>query len=385
MVIQPSGTGKGAGFSIPIKLCNELGLKVVTLTQTSDAGAIGSYGQFDTEVNVQRMTEGTFMNADIITMEEASTLFDFVSEVSEMTLTYFQINMNSLWDESDRIGKNLAKGSIDFKSHFSSLLTTYKPKHIYSAFVSRGFLQRMVLIPRDIDFEWRRKVLDIAVNKMIRGNNGNDPDKLLDSIAHRVDILRDFYDYKYPYEIGISKEGAILAKELTEKFLYYMSESTPHAREKLEEFTHRLFELILRFAVHHAMLNLKEEVDRNDINYARQRLFLVWKKTVRFIEELLEYSTKDKIKRNALLSKIITTYKTLKLNKELKQKGYVVGEKIHRRTFVKYLQRTWQCSYETASSRLSNFEQDLGSAQNNWFMKENIKGVDYVRLLKDIK
>ena len=101
-------------------------------------------------------------------MEEASTLFDYSSEFSRKNLTYLQIGMNPLDDESCEISKKIGsvEDAIRFKPHCSFLLLTYLPEKFVHALVTRGVIPRFVTLIQDVTLEERLKVVDIGIDKL---------------------------------------------------------------------------------------------------------------------------------------------------------------------------------------------------------------------------
>ena len=117
LLIKPQGTGKGAGYGFVKKVAEEVGLKFQSLTESTDAGLIGT---IDSDGNI---IEGLLATADIVGMEEASVLFDLTSDFSKKNMTYMQITMNPVTDSSCYISKKLGSQLIEFRPHASFLLS----------------------------------------------------------------------------------------------------------------------------------------------------------------------------------------------------------------------------------------------------------------------
>ena len=97
LLIKPQGTGKGAGYGFVQTMSNKLGQDFQSLTESTDAGLVGT---IETKGKESTVVDGLLKSADVVGMEEASVLFDYVSDFSKKNMTYMQICMNSIYDDS---------------------------------------------------------------------------------------------------------------------------------------------------------------------------------------------------------------------------------------------------------------------------------------------
>ena len=373
LLIQPSGTGKGAGYGFFVKLAEDLGLKVEELTEATDAGLVGTIDHFDYHNNRWVITEGLMKDADIIAMEEASTLFDFSSDFSKKNLTYIQIATNPLFDASCKISKKIGNAYIQFKPHCSFLLLSYKPDRLEEAILKRGFIQRFITIFREVDLTERLRILDAA----IEGINAIPEEEFkmkYDSLVRRLKVLQRIYGRKEtPFEI--KEDAKLRLKDVTVELLEMIKEASKKARVKLEEFSFRLYEILTKLAIHHAILCLKDSVDIQDVIYARNLYKPIWRSTIFYVEDLLEPKPVERSKEHRRILTTIDEYKTL-----LKEGKYVKNEVyVRRKILVDRLKDRWDVSSVTASTRLKELESD------GWFERRYFGSIPYVRLLRDVR
>jgi len=377
LLFQPSGTGKGAGYSLIVKILKELGMNVVSFSESTSAGLIGTYDHFDETQNKWIMKEGELLSADVVAMEEAGTLFDNINQYTSMNMTYMQQTMNSIYDESSKLEKILGGGKIEKKSHASFLLMSYLPQNIYEVLINRGFLQRMTVLWRNINFDERQLMLDYAVQKMINESKipwtelWNKKREKIYSIVKRLQILRDFYGDDMQ-EIPIDGDAIELAHEYIKQLFDAVGVPSPFIREKIDEFYHRYFEMLLKYAVHYAIINLKDKVEKTDVASAFLDIIRpIWEKNIVFIEYLLTTDYKKAFYYRQFLDSAIIVYTNLS---QKSGSMYIPYDK-----FIKTLQDQWNCSKPTVKSRLSTFM----SSTNKHFEVKEIDNVPYIKLLRN--
>jgi len=381
LLIQPSGTGKGSGYNLIIKILKELGLNVVSFTEATSAGLVGSYDHYDEIQQRWIMKEGELLKADVIAMEEAGVLFDNINEYTSMNLTYMQQAMNSIFDESSRIEKILGGGSISKKLHASFLLMTYLPQNIYDILIRRGFLQRMTVLWRNITFDERKLMLDYAVQKMINESDIHWTEvwrrkrEKINSIVKRLKILKDFYGDEMQ-EIQIEKDAVELAHEYIKQLFDAVGVPSPFIREKIDEFYHRYFEMLLKYACHYAIVSLKEKVEKQDVADAFLDIIRpVWEKNIVFVEYLLSSDYKKTYYYRQFLDSAIIVYTNL-LQNYGDENGYIPYD-----IFVQMLQDQWLCSKPTVKNRLSLFM----TSTNKYFETADVDNMKCIRMVKQVK
>lgn len=382
LLFQPSGSGKGAGIGFIIKICQELGLDVVSFTESTSAALVGSYDHFDEDKNEWIMKEGDMLKADILAMEECGPIFDAVNEYTEMNMNYMQQAMNPLYDESSRIQKKLAGGDISRKPHCSFLLMSYIPRNIKSVLVDRGFLQRCTVNWNDIDYRERRLTLQFAKQKMMAECDKDwteiwaEKRQKFRSIVRRFQILRDYYQDEMQ-EIPLTKKAIENAHDYVGRLFETTQSPAPFVRQKLEEWMHRLFELTLRYSTHLALAKLKEEVTQKEVGQAYTKIIRpYWVKNVSFIEHLLAADEEYIYYRQFLESSVII-YKMLQ--KRLK---YKKGIPYH--VFINKLHDQWNVIKRTVKNRLKRFIITEGGEKYGYYKIYKDGGNKFISLEREI-
>ena len=387
LLIKPQGTGKGAGYSFVDKMARRLGIEFQSLTESTDAGLIGTTR---TEGNQSVVVPGLLQTADILGMEEASVLFDYTSEFSKKNMTYMQITMNALEDSSCKIDKQLGGELIEFKPHASFLLMTYPPDRLVDKLLKTGFIDRVIPIFEDVTLQERLEV----IKKMTENINVSTKESYLqyfESVAKRLEIIIKKYEKtKTCITIPDNIHGIMLP--IIEEFAMKILDASPKAREKLEHFISRLYENLLKLAIHHALLCRREVVEVGDVLYARLTYMPIWRNLIISIESLLIISGEERMRHNRTIRTSIEVYnKILKQGKDPIVKGNVW---VRRLSMLNELQGLWDnCSLETADNNLRKLEvlpefekSKMAQYEKDKFFKRRYIGTTaYLKKIKDIK
>lgn len=440
LLIRPSGAGKGAGYGFFCQLAADLGLQNEKLSESTSAGLSGT-GTINQKGEVE-INDGLMKYADFISMEEAATLFDYDTTFSKQNLTYLQIAMNPLDDASCEIIKRIGSipEAIRFKPHCSFLLLTYVPDKFIDALIKRGVIQRFVTVMQDVTLEERIDILDKAINRLNSEKVSSFEEEYQSLLLRLKIIIRKFQamskepaqknlvldEEKFPKSITRSISGKVdeeTAKKITlvvqkelekinnpviggfrfeinqaskdalqqtiHEFVEYIKDATPSSQEKLQEFVHRVYEILVRLSIHHAILDLRTCVEAKDVIYARKIYQPIWKSIIYNVEDLLVPSSSDRVKMHSTILKSIEVYKRLA---EEQPKGHIAYDKaggiwIRRATLIQYLQPLWDnCSSVTANKRFSKIEttniQDTN--KNKYFLMKSVKGVPYVKQIQEV-
>jgi len=384
LLIKPQGTGKGAGYGFVDKMAKRLGIDFQSLTESTDAGLIGTTRA---EGGSTVVVPGLLQTADVIGMEEASVLFDYTSEFSKKNMTYMQITMNALEDSSCKIDKQLGGELIDFKPHASFLLMTYPPDRLVDKLLKTGFVDRVIPIFEDVTLEDRLEVIK-KMTENINKSTKESFEKEFESIAKRLNTIIAKYQ-KGKTVINIPENIHEIMLPIIEEFAMKVLDASPKAREKLEHFISRLYENLLKLSIHHAILDRRNTVEVSDVLYARLTYIPIWKNLIISIESLLIISGQERMRRNRTIRSSIEEY-----DRQLKLKKYTKGDWVRRQTMVQNLQGKWDnCSLETADNNLRKLEllpefEKSRVAQyekDKFFKRKYIGNVAYLKKIKDIK
>lgn len=361
LLIKPPATGKGAGFTVCKELSEKVNLAFQALTLSTEAGLAGTkiYDQAEKE---EVIVDGLLKTADIIGMEEASVLFDLASEFSKTNMTLMQITMNPLWDTSCTISKRLGTQLIEFKPHASFLLTSYPPSNLADKITRTGFLDRMITVFEPVSLEQRLVTLrEMAEKSNIPEDDINaKKEEVFETIAGIINFFK-----KGEHCIIIPKDVDSTLLYIIEEFAIKVLDASPKAQEKLEHFVTRLYDILKRLAIHHALFDLRTTVKTEDILYARRIYLPIWQNLIINIESLLIIDPTEKVRKNKIIIQSLKEYdRLLKEGKYVKQKVWV-----RRLSMLPGLQQQWDsCSKETASNNLSQLEKSKGYSRE-WFQK----------------
>ena len=386
-LIKPQGTGKGAGYGICIEMAKRLGLNFAPLTESTDGGLAGSK-KYDPSKKEDVVVDGVLKEADIVGMEEASVLIDMSSEFSKKNMTYMQITMNPLEDKSCHIQRNLVGTKIDLDPHASFLLMSYPPDKITDKIIKTGFMDRMVVIFEDVTLAQRLE----TIRKIIEKSSQTEDEKRINKkkkefVMQRLEIIvKKFQKKELTYDVPKEIHESIL--QCIDEMSMMILDASPKAREKLEHFTSRLYDILVKLAIHRAIIGLRTKIRISDVLYARMIYLPIWKNLIVSVESLLIVSPEERYRRSHIKSCSIKIYNVMK------KKGYHMrGNYARRRTIVKKLQPMLDnCSRETADRALLKLEQtpDMYGKftkvskyeKGKIFKRRYIGDVAYLKLLK---
>lgn len=401
LLIRPSGSGKGAGYGFYADLATELGFNNQLLTESTDAGLVGT-AQINPQTREPELMPGLMVDADLISMEEASVLFDYQSEFSKKNLTYLQIAMNPIEDASCHISKRIGmlQEPIEFDPHCSFLLMTYIPDKFVDSLIKRGVIQRFIPIIQRVPVEERLDVVKMAISRIGQSSLVGLTDDY-QSVVNRLRIVINKYN-----KFGVINETDKLSREQIDKiraeaeftlddkarkaierviidFTEKIKDTTMMAQEKLEEFTHRNFEILMKLAIHHAILSMKTSVDAADVIYAKNVYEPIWESLIYNIEDLLIPSQVQRMRYMQTVSYAISVYNELRKNKKYTKDDVWV----RRLSMLDKLQVKWDnCSFITANKKLKMIEttNEKDTNKTKWFLIKKIGTVVYVKLIRDV-
>jgi len=391
LLIKPQATGKGAGYTAVARASGALGINFQKLTEATDAGLVGTVNP-EAESEDDSIIDGLLKTADIVGMEEASVLFDLTSEFSKKNMTYFQIMMNSIYDDSNEISKKLGGRTIRLKPHGSCLLMSYPPDRLVDKIVKTGFIDRLVTIFEDVTLEDRLDVIK-KMSDNINVSTDESYKKDFDFIVERLEYIKKQYS-KVETNITITDDIRKLILQVIDEFAMKILDASPKAREKLERFVSRLFEILVKLAVHHAIISNRTNLEVADVAYSRLTYLPIWKNLIISLESLLIIDPVEMQRRYKTIRTSIAEY-----NKQIEKGKFVKGGVwVRRLTMIENLQFKWdQCSMETADFNLRKIEKTQQTKYNKYnvgivrrlqkdkfFERRNIGGFEYVKKIKDI-
>lgn len=329
--LQESGTGKQGAIDFVEDtttkiVCNNIGLKYETPDDFTDAAMLGSYDvieKWDKEVHgkvkEQVLVPGWLSKGllDIFAMPECSVLFESKSQYKENLMVWFQRAMDPLG--RNKITKKLAKGDpIYAHPTCSFFLTSYIPPSFTKRVTERGLVQRMITIINEIPIKKRQQHMIKGIEGM--GVSMDEVDGLKEDVQYLSYYLSELNE---PYSKLRSLKTTPNIMSSLKSVVYHiqdMLDGLPkYQQEELYKFSNRSLSHAVKLTHHHAILRRDNKVEIEDVSYAEEYLYPIWKKLIHHFEDALESDNKAiQRERNLMyhLKGAIDTLHEKKLGKE---------------------------------------------------------------------
>jgi hypothetical protein len=385
---KPSGSGGGRGFNFMSTIARGLKLNYRVVTEITDAALIGTCSEervYDPQKKgmtiIQKIDRGALDPTDddkehppinIVAMNEADILFSGgASEFKKNAMLYYQIALNTMGTEDNKLTKKLAHGEwIEFNPNCSLMLMSYPPDSFYDTIVKRGFLQRMVILNSDFGTVDRIGVAK-ELTEML-GADSND-ERSVNELIKRLDYVNTYWAGREKEQIIVDAKAIKVLVKLVDEFFIEFEGIADYPKKKLEEFSQRWIEHIWRLAWHHMILRMDNKITLEDVGYAKSYIMPVWKRLVGLLEEGI-VAPRDHERRNKMmLTEAIRLYTS-----HLKKNNLKDGTPVPRSKFCKKLATTdyWGVSYKTASQRIRGFEDE------GWFERAYQGTAPMIKLVK---
>ena len=383
LLLQASGSGKGAGYGLSTDIMEALGLRTYKLTQATDPGLIGTQ-EYNPETKKVEIIDGIMKSADMICFEEASIIFDSTSEHSKNTPIYIRVSCNSIYDSSSKIEKKLGQGKlIKLSPHCSWFLLTYKPDKLMETVAKTGNLQRFITVIREVGLEERKEIINEIFNSINISTEANYLNQYI-SILERLKRIKAFYGSE-PLQIEFTDDAKENLRETSMAMIDLVIDTSSDCRRKLEEFFPRLPEIITRIATHHALFRLSLQVEVEDTSYAKIVMFPIWKRFIAFLEIALIPDNIERTRISRWIAGTVDVYKQV-CRSEKVGKILLKDNWIRQRTLVEKCLRFWDDISVTSGME---FMKSITKKENEknpraWFEVKKVGSVQYVRLLKDL-
>lgn len=386
---KPSGSGGGRGLNFTAKICRGIDVLLQMVTEITDAALIGSADEikiYDPEkkgyVFRERLKRGALdptivENEDrrivnIVTMNEADILFSGVmTEHKKNAMLYYQIALNTMGTEDNKLGKKLLNGDwIEFNPDCSLFLISYPPDSFYETIVKRGFLQRMLILYNTFSTEDR-----IEVARELTSSLGEErsPEAQYDNLISRLSFVNEFWSGKSDVKIKIDPKAQKVLNRMVDEIFVQFDGIAEFPRKKLEEFTQRWIEHTWRLAWHHMILRLDTTLRLEDVGYARGYILPIWKDLIGLLEEGIEAPRDHDKGRKTQLTEAIRLYQATTKKSKLKP-----TEPIPRAQFIRDLAHSdyWGVSTKTATGRVRRMEDE------GWFERSYKGTAPLIKLKK---
>ena len=385
---KPSGSGGGRGFNFMSTIARGLTLNYRVITEITDAALIGTCSEekeYDPQkkgmVITQKIDRGALDPTDndpdhppinIVAMNEADILFSgSASEFKKNAMLYYQIALNTMDTEDNKLTKKLAHGEwIEFNPNCSLMLMSYPPDSFYDTIVKRGFLQRMVILNSEFGTQDR-----ISVAKELTELLGDEGCGVstVNELVKRLGYVNEYWSGRENEKVKVDAKAIAVLVKLVDEFFVQFEGIADYPKKKLEEFSQRWIEHIWRIAWHHMILRLDNHLTLEDVGYAKSYIMPIWKNLVGLLEEGIVPPRDHERRNKMLLTEAIRLYQS-----HLKKNGLAEGTAVPRSKFCKKLATTdyWGVSYKTASQRVRTFEDE------GWFERIYQGTAPMVKLIK---
>ena len=376
MLFSPSGTGKGRGMDFVIRIARRVGLTVQPILEFTDAFLLGGFepetytenGKKKTRWNViyGALTEES--NIDILTMEEASILFDSkATEYTKNAMIYFQTGLNTIGSESNRLTKGLLHGKIDSRCVSSLLFTTFPPANLFEHLVKKGFLPRMINIVEDVPSEQRRKNAHMMIDNLGLKNTDYTLKEhvLVNSLKKlaKKNIRRQ--------RLSITKDSIQALHFMIDDIFKSLEGMNYYSRRKMEEFTNRFQEHIIKISLLHSIIDNRNVIEMKDIAFANKVVLPVWNRLTSFVEEQMPIPIKYLVKERRVKKTVLQAYKNLA---KREKNGWVPKPLL-----IDELSKVWQLRKISISRRIDSL------VDEKIFEKQYKGFTPYVRQIADPK
>lgn len=369
---KPSGSGGGRGFNFTAQVAKELDVKYQVVTEITDAALIGSsdeskeYDPTKKGMVIKNIVKRGALDptiddnepnrpiANIVAMNEADILFSAVSsEFKKNAMLYYQIALNTMGTEDNKLAKKLAHGDwIEFYPNCSLLLMSYPPDSFFETIIKRGFLQRMIILFNLFSTQDR---IDVAKELTSLLESGMDDSTELFGLIRRLAYVNEYWAGKEKVVVKVEPEAMKILVRLVDEFFLQFEGIAEYPRKKLEEFSQRWIEHTWRIAWHHMLMRLDDTIKLEDVGYAKNYILPIWKQLIGLLEEGIT-PPKD----HDRLWKAMTTEAIRLYNSIIKKRGLKSGSVIPRADFIRKLSNSdyWGVSPKTASQRVRKMEDE---------------------------
>jgi len=184
--------------------------------------------------------------------------------------------VNMLLDPKGEVYKRLALGSIEYVSRVSLVLSSFPSKLVHEH-LKTGFLQRCFIFYESLPLKYYTGIMEwlaryVGADKTEQVNN------FLTIVAERLKDVKQ-KDFKFKF----TDEAREILKTVPELFGNLVAGY--FNVDILKTFLARYETLLFKIACHHAALDLRDEVDAIDVEYAKELTELSFRSLCDFVLE----------------------------------------------------------------------------------------------------
>lgn len=288
LILAPSASGKGEGFNVHSEFAILLGLSVQVVDSFTDKTLIGS---IEVDMKAKRAGQRNYFKyhkgwldpargKDILVSNEGSLVLDSrINSHTRATIIYLTKAMNTIGSYDQRITTAIGVGdSIEFNPTCSLLLESYIPDQLLKVIASMGFIQRMLVNIQPYPRAMRKKFSKAQAKSInVRREPAHSKEEIVQSMLNIDDHYADHDLPQVPDSLveDISK--------VPDRFWRAIERHANGGGDILDTFCQRYINYFYRHMIHHAMFRCAEEVSIEDIRYAFDDIFPMWKTVIEYI------------------------------------------------------------------------------------------------------
>lgn len=297
--IRPSGTGKGKSMNFLLKVGEGIGLVCKNVNDFSDSALLGSYEKGTRKQETIKL-KGIFEKSDLITCEEAESLFE-TQTYKEGTIRHFNTAFNTINTPSNKIYKALRYGEIEFNPTFSGYFTSVMFQD-FNIKIKCGFFQRQLVFIQEELIQQRLlnlkediKRVSFSTDRLKRQKIETNENTLIQTYKEIFDNLKKFAENtEFEEEEGLNE---YIKNKLEELFIQTSKVSNSVIMGVLFSFLSRWIEHLYKLSFHSAILRQSKIVQKKDIDYAFSIMIKCFDNLLFFLEKNTEenalYEDKD--------------------------------------------------------------------------------------------
>ncbi|MFB6236965.1 MAG: hypothetical protein ABEH81_01205 [Halopenitus sp.] len=360
--LQGPSSGKSSGYSMIHEVIDSLNIEIDSPDEMTDAALIGTVERTMDENGDEtwEVEEGILSEVEVFHLDEASVLIN-PKDYQQNMMTYLQKALNPIGSEQNKITKSLAHGDeIVVRPNCSLILTSYMPEGIEDTVLNTGFLQRMLVFPRDLTIEDRIDQTELDIQAL-----GEDrKESNLQDLINELKRIRNHY--KEPMEFSWDKAKPTFVKY--QRDMYDEIRDTPiEVRSVLEGFIPRMLEQLTRLAFHYCCMRRDTEIQPRDVRNAAPLMMTSLHMIIYWLEENPQLrggneNTSDATSRFRGFLKVV------------EESDPVSGEYYGMRDLLDGLEKVWNLS-ETSCYRWINVFDDKG-----WISVREKSNTKYVKV-----
>ena len=292
-IMQPSGTGKSVGWEIIKPVALKAGIAADEVDEATDAALIGTQDEmetFDPQGRTKTVeytkVEGKLATAEILHYDEGETLMQR-SEHARNTLNYFEKALNPIGSASNTLSKRL--GHVEFEIHprCSLIVTSYPVQDVVETILNKGFFQRIVLFPREVNVDERKFVEQVRAGKLGRREfTETDVNELGEAL---MQIRAKYGEYEFKLEGEQAENLTHIVNAKIEELFKAVENCHPRIQEIMYTFVPRYDNLMYVFAFHHMCNRWADSLEPIDVNYAFDKVHNLFKALIVWIEESVNF------------------------------------------------------------------------------------------------